>query len=278
MLIKETNQMTESEKIAVRNSNNQYLKALAYAPVGMIIPFGGSNAPSTYLLCDGSSLDTTEYADLFSVIGYTYGGSGDIFNLPDLRGKTIVGLDTNDDDFNKLGKSGGNKVHTHTLNKAYAKIGQDIKGNTSTIAWKTSTYGYGIDSNMTTDVSIGVVSESNQIHPTGLGGNTDESNHIPPYIVTNFIIKAVNDIPEYNGSVEGGENGYSPTISVTEISTGHRVSITDINGTKTFNVLDGEDGYTPVKGTDYFTSEDKSAIVSEVINSLPIYNGEVESA
>ena len=39
-----------------------------------------------------------------------------------------------------------------------------------------------------------------------------------------------------------GSDGYSPTVSVTPIAGGHRVSITDANGTKTFDVMDGEDG------------------------------------
>jgi hypothetical protein len=39
---------------------------------------------------------------------------------------------------------------------------------------------------------------------------------------------------------------------------------------------DGADGYTPVKGTDYFTPTDISDIVNEVITALPKYNGEVE--
>lgn len=39
----------------------------------------------------------------------------------------------------------------------------------------------------------------------------------------------------------------------------------------------GEDGYTPVKGTDYFTNADKTELINAVLASLPIYNGEVES-
>jgi microcystin-dependent protein len=44
-------------------------------------------APSGWELCEGQSLDTAVYPDLFAVIGYTYGGSGSTFNLPDLRGR-----------------------------------------------------------------------------------------------------------------------------------------------------------------------------------------------
>ena len=38
---------------------------------------------------------------------------------------------------------------------------------------------------------------------------------------------------------------------------------------------DGQDGKTPVKGTDYFTEADKAEIVSAVIAALPVYAGEV---
>lgn len=39
--------------------------------------------------------------------------------------------------------------------------------------------------------------------------------------------------------------------------------------------FDGKDGYTPVKGEDYFTEADKAEMVSAVISALPKYNGEV---
>lgn len=85
MLIKHTKEMTERERIAVENSNNQYLEALAYVAVGTIFPYAGAAIPDTFMLCDGSLLDTTEYAQLFESIGYTYGGEGDSFKIPDLR-------------------------------------------------------------------------------------------------------------------------------------------------------------------------------------------------
>lgn len=39
-----------------------------------------------------------------------------------------------------------------------------------------------------------------------------------------------------------GTDGFSPTVEVAEISGGHEVTITDINGPKTFDVMDGRDG------------------------------------
>lgn len=41
--------------------------------------------------------------------------------------------------------------------------------------------------------------------------------------------------------------------------------------------IKGEDGYTPVKGTDYWTETDKAEMVAEVLSALPIYKGEVDS-
>lgn len=41
---------------------------------------------------------------------------------------------------------------------------------------------------------------------------------------------------------QDGKDGVSPTVTITAITGGHRVSITDASGTKTFDVMDGEDG------------------------------------
>lgn len=49
------------------------------------------NAPSHYLLCNGQSISTTTYASLFSVIGYSYGGSGGSFNVPNLQSRFPIG-------------------------------------------------------------------------------------------------------------------------------------------------------------------------------------------
>lgn len=60
-------------------------------PVGIIVPFAGDVAPSGYLLCDGSLQSETNYPELFAVIGYSYGGSGGNFNIPNLTNRVAVG-------------------------------------------------------------------------------------------------------------------------------------------------------------------------------------------
>ena len=63
-------------------------------PVGTIQMYPGASAPTGWLICDGSAVSRTSYADLYAAIGTTY-GSGDgstTFNIPDLTGKFVRGL------------------------------------------------------------------------------------------------------------------------------------------------------------------------------------------
>lgn len=86
------------------------------APAGTINQFAGSSAPAGYMVCDGSAVSRSTYADLFAVIGTTYGaGDGSTtFNLPDLRSRIPVGRNASDGDFDSAGKTGGAKTHTIT--------------------------------------------------------------------------------------------------------------------------------------------------------------------
>lgn len=87
--------------------------------VGQVCFFASSSAPSGFLKANGASLSTTTYAALFAVIGYTYGGSGASFNLPDLRGEFIRGWDDarGVDNGRGFGSAQGDafKSHTHSL-------------------------------------------------------------------------------------------------------------------------------------------------------------------
>jgi len=64
--------------------------------VAKIEMYGGSSAPTGWLLCDGSAISRTTYAVLFAVISTSYGaGDGSTtFNVPDLRGRIPVGAGT----------------------------------------------------------------------------------------------------------------------------------------------------------------------------------------
>lgn len=67
----------------------------AYAgPVG--VEQGARPSPiegSGWMLCDGRALEVSNYPELFAVLGYLYGGHGEIFNIPDYRGAFLRGAD-----------------------------------------------------------------------------------------------------------------------------------------------------------------------------------------
>ncbi|MBC7413102.1 MAG: tail fiber protein [Bacteroidia bacterium] len=60
---------------------------------GTVNYFANATAPHGYLECNGQSVSTTTYTELFTAIGYLYGGAGASFNVPDLRGEFVRGVD-----------------------------------------------------------------------------------------------------------------------------------------------------------------------------------------
>ena len=91
-----------------------------------------------------------------------------------------------------------------------------------------------------------------------------------------------------------GADGFSPTATVTQTAGGAVISITDKDGTTTETITNGKDGadgtqgpqgekgekgdpgadgYTPVKGTDYFTETDKQEMLASVLAALPTWTG-----
>lgn len=67
----------------------------AMVPTGSTQMFAGTSAPRGWLIADGRAVSRTTYAALFAVIGTTYGnGDGSTtFNLPDMRGVVVRGVD-----------------------------------------------------------------------------------------------------------------------------------------------------------------------------------------
>jgi len=109
-------------------------------PAGTILPFGGpeSNIPSGYLACDGDSYAKSAYPKLFAAIDKSWGGSGTNFNVPDLRGYFLRGLDAsqgNDPNSStRTAKNGGNagdKVGSYQ-NDDYESHTHEVKGDTKT--------------------------------------------------------------------------------------------------------------------------------------------------
>jgi hypothetical protein len=69
------------------------LAAIASVPTGAVFYFATTQAPAGYVIANGQALSRTTYADLFAVIGTTFGSGTNqtTFNIPDLRGEFIRG-------------------------------------------------------------------------------------------------------------------------------------------------------------------------------------------
>jgi microcystin-dependent protein len=97
-------------------------------PVGSIIMWPTAVAPnSKWLICEGQSLSTITYADLFAVVQYDFGGAGPSFKIPDMRTKFIAGYDNASPDYGTIGSGSGLNDITLTNNEIPAH--QHIIGN-----------------------------------------------------------------------------------------------------------------------------------------------------
>lgn len=96
-------------------------------PVGAVVSFAGSTAPTGWQLCYGQSLSTTSYPELFFVIGYTYGGSGGSFFLPDMRGRASFGQDN-------MGGTAANRITVAGTNFDGTVLGNSGGGQSQTLS------------------------------------------------------------------------------------------------------------------------------------------------
>ena len=94
------------------NFDGANLTSIQGVNTGIVVPWGSASIPSGFLECNGQSVSTTTYAALFAVVGYTYGGSGASFNVPDLQDRTIV----NKSNTKTLAQTGGANTVTPTGN------------------------------------------------------------------------------------------------------------------------------------------------------------------
>lgn len=153
-------------------------------PTGSILPFGGSSAPAGFLLCTGSVVSQTTYANLYAVIGTTWNTTGEgtgNFRIPDLRGATLVGAGTASWGTSRtLGKyglpSGGTYLGEETHRTVNAEMPAHSHGGstalTSTDHYHTfggETGGQSVDHSHTTYMSVGAQANLNLWEGSGHG-------------------------------------------------------------------------------------------------------------
>ena len=89
----------------------------AALPPGTVLSTAAAAAPDGYLLCNGAAVSRATYAPLFAAIGTTFGrGDGAAtFNVPDLRGRVVVGVGNAAGRTDRVrGAAGGKETHTLT--------------------------------------------------------------------------------------------------------------------------------------------------------------------
>ncbi len=173
-------------------------------PIGTIIPFAGdtSNVPVGFLLCDGSSLDTATYSELFAAIDTAWGASGGNFNIPDLRGRFLRGVDLgagNDPD-------ASSRIALNTGGNTGDNVGsaQDHELESHTHDFSRTT---GAGGSLTATIYDNIYSNVSTQQVTSSGGNETRPinanvNYIICYNSALAAAAASNDLSQYNQNLQ----------------------------------------------------------------------------
>ena len=194
--------------------------------VGAIKPWTKATAPAGYLLCDGSAVSRSTYADLFAVTGTTY-GSGDgstTFNVPQLQGKMPQGYDGNT--YNLAGTGGANTVTvavtnnqsaTNTNNQSVTITGSI--SNTSLTTAQLASHSHTLNKSNNLQ-RMGPVNQPFNAGQNPSSGNTDSSGsgtgHNHSHTLTGTLTGTVTT--SLGGTVTAsGTNSFSPYVVVNYI-------------------------------------------------------------
>jgi microcystin-dependent protein len=188
-------------------------------PVGSVVAYALATPPAGWLLCNGTVHNISSYPTLGAGLGSTYGGNGTTtFAVPNLKGRMPVGLDSTQTEFDGLGEVGGSKnsvaSHTHGINHDHASFATtDGAGNhnhpwsgvnsDAGISGSGGNYPFRIYQDIATNWngtqgSMGGAGAHNHTidvpNFTGTSGAASAeaaSGNLQPYIVMNYIIRAV---------------------------------------------------------------------------------------
>jgi microcystin-dependent protein len=138
-------------------------------PPGSITAYATTTAPTGWLLCNGATVASTTYADLFAIIGWSYGGTpGGDFVLPDLRGRNVLMASTTAN----MGQTGGESTHTQTWSELAAHSHADLQ-----------TFANGANGDGSASVHVQAGGRTEVV------GTSTPFNVLDPYLALNYIIK-----------------------------------------------------------------------------------------
>ena len=148
-------------------------------PPGVIAAFAGKTPPVGWLMCDGREYDRRTYPALAAVFG-----GGVRFRVPDLRGRTVLGVNA----AHTLGELGGEEQHVLTVDEM-PRHSHQIGGESSYWASGAAIYqtNFAGGSAWTGIAAAGSGSLDRAIAQPE--GQAKPVNLLPPYMALNYIIK-----------------------------------------------------------------------------------------
>lgn len=201
--------------------------------VGEIRMWPTGDPPPGWLICDGSTLAVADYPELHQTIFWIYGGytgEEDQFNIPDLRGRVPVGLDTSKSQFDGYGETGGEISHTLTVNEMPSHTHTQNAHNHPPTGGSNFVVTGASSSYLSTSGSSTVRGEGSQ-NTTATNqytGGGQPHNNLQPYITLNFIIYTGVGLPTPTPTA-------TPTVTPTPIPGGQQTG--PISGTITGSLI-----------------------------------------
>ncbi|MEM0995447.1 MAG: tail fiber protein [Bacteroidota bacterium] len=156
------------------NSASAQVVAYNAMPVGTVVSFAGSDAPNGWVLCDGRTIDRTDYPALFDLIGN---------RLPDLRSRFVVGAGHGPNLQNRDLHAAGGKEDVQ-LTVAEMPVHQHYGFGEYGTDWPYGTTGNGHEPG-----SHGGRDNDNNYYGTTSAGGDQAHENMPPWYALTYIIK-----------------------------------------------------------------------------------------
>jgi microcystin-dependent protein len=167
--------------------------------MAVVTCFAGDFAPKTWAFCSGQILAIAQNQALFSLLGTTYGGNGvTTFALPDLRGRTAVGIGQGIGTANYfLGQQAGSETVTLTTSSMPAHVHTgtaNLKLEADSTACADPAPDFNYPGPYTNAYAAAPTNGANMLAPKYLSvtiGSTGNGQPVPvlsPYLAINYII------------------------------------------------------------------------------------------